>query len=100
VEIALGGFDIDVPEIGSKSRQQALDVPAGAIPRDNSMDRSCVSEVVDAWRKTFAGGATDACCSSDLFKQRNHMWIRPSSAGLGCKETRIVAQRHGSWRRR
>ena len=49
--------------------------------------------VMDARRATFAGGATDTCCSSDLVKKRNHMWIRPSSARLRCKETRIVARR-------
>ena len=49
--------------------------------------------VVDAQRPTFAGGATDTCCSSDFLKQRDHMWIRPSSASLCCKETGIIAQR-------
>ena len=43
VEIALGGFDIDVAEIRRESRQQTLDIPAGTIPRDDSMDRSCVT---------------------------------------------------------
>ena len=93
VEIALGGFDIDVAEIRRESRQQTLDIPPGTIPRDDSMDRSCVPKVMDARRPTFASGATDTCCSSDLLKQRNHMWIRPSSARLRCKETRIVARR-------
>jgi hypothetical protein len=49
--------------------------------------------VVDARRPTFAGGAIDTCCSSDFLKQRDHMWIRPSSARLRCKETGIIAQR-------
>jgi len=93
VEIALGRFDIDVAEIRSESGQQALDVPARSIPRDNSMDRRCVSNVVDARKTTFGTGATDTCCSSHLLKQRNHMWIRPASARLRRKETRIVTQR-------
>jgi len=70
-----------------------LDIPAVAIPRDNSMDRGRVSNVVDARRTTFAGGATDTGRSSELLKQSNHLWIRPSSACLRRKETRIVAQR-------
>jgi hypothetical protein len=93
VEIALGGFDIDVAEIRRESRQHTLDISAGTIPRDDSMDRGRVPNVVDARRATFAGGAPDSCCSSDLLKQRNHMWIRLSSARLRRKETRIVAQR-------
>src|SRR5580704_5908577 len=56
------------------------------------MDRRCVPNVMDARRATFAGGATDTCCSSNLLKKRNHMWIRPSSARLRCKETRVVAR--------
>ena len=90
VEIALGGFDIDVAEIRRESGQQALDIPAGTIPRDDSMDRGCVPNVMDARRATFAGGATYTCCSSNFLKQRNHMWIRPSAARLRCKEARIV----------
>ncbi len=93
VEIALGGFDIDVAEIRRESGQQTLDIPAGTIPRDDSMDCGCVPNVVDARRATFAGGATDTCCSSYFLKQRDHMWIRPSSARLCCKETGIIAQR-------
>src|SRR5262249_11935822 len=93
VEIALGGFDIDVAEICRESRQQMLDIPPGTIPRDDSMDRGCVPKVMDARRATFAGGATDTCGPSDLLKQRNHVWIRPSSARLRCKKTRIVTRR-------
>jgi len=93
MEIALGGFNIDVAEICRESRQQqTLDIPPGTIPRDDSVNRCCVPKVMNARRARFAGDATD-CCSSDLLKQRNHMWIRPSSARLRCKETRIVARR-------
>ena len=56
-------------EIGSESRQQALNIPAGTIPRDNSMDGGCVSEVVDTWRTTFTRSTTDTGYSSDLLKQ-------------------------------
>jgi hypothetical protein len=58
------------------------------------MDRSRVSDVVDAWRTTF-GGANDTGRSSDLVEQGVHMRVRPASARLRCKETRIIAQRQG-----
>lgn len=93
MEIALCGFDINVAEIRRESWHQTLDIPAGSIPRDDSMDCGCVPYVVDARRATFAGGATDTCCSSDFLKQRDHMWIRPSSARLCRKEAGIIAQR-------
>jgi len=59
VEIALCGFDIDVAEIRRESRQQALDIPAGSIPRNDSMDHGCVPNVVDSRRATLARGAED-----------------------------------------
>ena len=97
VEIALGGFDVDVAEIRREPWQQTLDIAARTIPRDDSMDRGRVSNVVDARRPTFAGGANDTGCSSDIVKQRVHMRVRPSSARLRCKETRIIAQRQGKF---
>src|SRR5215472_16529514 len=94
MEIALGRFDVDVAEVRREPWQQPLDIAASTIPSDNSMDRSRVSNVVDAWRKTF-GGANDTGCSSDVVEQGVHMRVRPASARLRCKETRIVAQRQG-----
>ena len=94
MEVALGRFDVDVAEIRREPWQQSLDVAARSIPSDNSMDRRRVSNVVDAWRTTF-GGANDTGCSSDVVEQGVHMRVRPSSARLRCKETRILAQRQG-----
>src|SRR5215472_2591908 len=94
MEIALGRFDVDVAEVRREPWQQPLDIAASTIPSDNSMDRSRVSDVVDAWRTTV-GGANDTGCSSDIVKRRVHMRVRPASAGLRCKETRIVAQGQG-----
>src|SRR5690348_11262663 len=94
MEVALGRFDVDVAEVRREPWQQPLDIAASAVPSDNSMDRRRVSDVVYAWRKTF-GGANDTGRSSDVVEQCVHMRVRPASAGLRCKETRIVAQRQG-----
>jgi len=50
VEVALGGFDVNVAEVRREPWQQSLDVAASTIPRDNPMDRSRVSDIVNAWR--------------------------------------------------
>ena len=81
-------------EVRREPWQQPLDVAARSIPSDNSMDRRRVSNVMDAWRTTF-GGANDTGCSSDVVEQGVHMRVRPTSARLRCKETRILAQRQG-----
>ena len=60
-EVALGGGDIDVPQIRCQLRQQLLHVGAGAVPGDDSMHGSGVSDVVDTGLITSAGLAPNLC---------------------------------------
>jgi hypothetical protein len=41
--------DVNVSEIGCKLRQQALDIGPVAIPRNESMDRGGVPQIMKAW---------------------------------------------------
>ena len=50
-EIALGGIDIHVPEVGRKLWEQSLDIAAVAVAGCESMHCKGVSQIVQPWYK-------------------------------------------------
>ena len=78
-KVTLGRSDIEVTEVGSELRKQSLDVLAGSIPSDDTVNGRSMAKIMQARWARFAGGAVDAGSSSHVLEPRDDACIAPSS---------------------
>ncbi|GLR46038.1 hypothetical protein GCM10007880_65560 [Mesorhizobium amorphae] len=64
---------------GCELGEQSLDVLAGLIPCDDTVDGCCVTKIMDAWWTRFADRAFYTGGAADMLEHGDDTLISPSS---------------------